>query len=98
MVTILHYFGTAKWSAPNTACSRQVGFAPLKGVDSMLKHFPAKQCHLVPPTRGLTQTVRQTMKNKKELDVDSFVIFVVFFFGALLEHYVPHILAWFWSA
>ena len=30
---------------------RQVGFAPLKGVDSVLEYFPSNQFRLIPPTR-----------------------------------------------
>jgi len=37
---------------PNIACTRQMGFAPLKGVYSVLKHFPSNQFRLVPPTCG----------------------------------------------
>jgi hypothetical protein len=42
----------ARQRLPNTACTRQVGFAPLKRVDSVLKHFPSTQFRLVPPTCG----------------------------------------------
>jgi len=34
------------------ANTRQVGFAPLKGVDSVLEQIPPNQVHLVPPTCG----------------------------------------------
>jgi hypothetical protein len=41
-----------KKNAPNTACTRQVGFTQPKRVDSVLEHFPSNQHHLVPPTCG----------------------------------------------
>ena len=34
----------------NTACTRQVGFAPPKRSDSGPEHFPSNQFRLVPPT------------------------------------------------
>jgi hypothetical protein len=37
---------------PNNACTRQVGFAPPKGVDTVLEGFPSNQLRLVPPTCG----------------------------------------------
>jgi hypothetical protein len=36
---------------PNTACTRQVGFAPPKGVGSVLEQFPSNWRCLVPPQR-----------------------------------------------
>jgi hypothetical protein len=37
---------------PNIACTRQVGFVPPNGVDSMFEHFPSNQLRLISPTCG----------------------------------------------
>jgi len=85
---------------PNTACTRQVGFAPPKGVDSVLEQIPSNQRCSVPSTYGQRKplyglaTVRKAFDWRMMMDILKIVIGIVIAVGIAGFVYVLVILPW----